>query len=144
MSTVKGQSAQKAGNSFQILLAVLLSSTSLCRRLGEFEIDVARLLSALLLGRISRGECFERKREFWKKNLNREPLLFLPMPKYWECKIFVQEAINAFFCNFPVALWKIEEYNAVNKHIEGVFLQVQHIDVGGFYERDDSAEQYDY
>ena len=47
------------------------------------------------------------------------------------------------FCNFPVALWKIEEYNAVNKHIEGVF-QVQHIGVGGFYERDDSAEQYDY
>ena len=27
------------------------------------------------------------------------------------------------FCKFPVALWKIEEYNAVNKHIEGVFFR---------------------
>ena len=144
MATVKGQSAQKAGNSFQIHLAVLLSSTSLCRRLGEFEIDVARLLSALLLGRISKTEQTEKQAVFREKPRKGDSLLFLPMPKYWECKNFVQDATNAFFCKFPVALWKIEEYNAVNKHIEGVFLQVQHIDVGGFYERDDSAEQYDY
>lgn len=123
MSTVKGQPAQKEGDSFQILLAVLLISSSLCRRLVEFEIDVARLLSALLLGRISRIERREKKAVFREKPRKGDPLLFLPMPKYWECKIFVQDAINAFFCNFPVALWKIEEYNAVNKHIEGVFFR---------------------
>lgn len=123
VSTVKGQSAQKAGKYFQILLAVLLSLPFLCRRLVEFEIDVAGLLSALLLGRISRIERREKKAVFREKPRKGDPLLFLPMPKYWECKIFVQDAINAFFCNFPVALWKIEEYNAVNKHIEGVFFR---------------------
>ena len=106
-----------------MLLAVLLISSSLFRRLVEFEIDVARLLSALLLGRISRGERTEKQAVFREKPRKGDSLLFLPMPKYWECKIFVQDAINAFFCKFPVALWKIEEYNAVNKHIEGVFFR---------------------
>lgn len=100
-----------------------MSLPFLCRRLVEFEIDVAGLLSALLLGRISRIERREKKAVFREKPRKGDPLLFLPMPKYWECKIFVQDAINAFFCNFPVALWKIEEYNAVNKHIEGVFFR---------------------
>ena len=67
LSTVKGQSAQKAGNSFQILLAVLLISSSLFRRLVEFEIDVARLLSALLLGRISKTEQTEKQAVFREK-----------------------------------------------------------------------------
>lgn len=106
-----------------MLLAVLLISSSLFRRLVEFEIDVARLLSALLLGRISKTEQTEKQAVFREKPRKGDALLFLPMPKYWECKIFVQDAINAFFCKFPVALWKIEEYNAVNKHIEGVFFR---------------------
>lgn len=100
-----------------------MSLPFLCRRLVEFEIDVARLLSVLLLGRISKTEQTEKQAVFREKPRKGDPLLFLPMPKYWECKIFVQDAINAFFCNFPVALWKIEEYNAVNKHIEGVFFR---------------------
>ena len=123
MSTVKGQSAQKAGKYFQKNLDVLLISSSLCRRLVEFEIDVARLLSVLLLGRISKTEQTETQAVFRENPRKGDSLLFLPMPKYWECKIFVQDAINAFFCKFPVALWKIEEYNAVNKHIEGVFFR---------------------
>lgn len=106
-----------------MLLAVLLISTFLCRRLVEFEIDVAEPPSALLLGRISKTERREKQAVFREKPRKGDSLLFLPMPKYWECKIFVQDAINAFFCKFPVALWKIEEYNAVNKHIEGVFFR---------------------
>ena len=89
----------------------------------EFEIDAAGLLSALLLGRISGAERRGEKGVFWEKARKGDSLLFLLTPKYWQCKIFVQDAVNAFFCKFPVALWKIEEYNAVNKHIEGVFFR---------------------
>ena len=85
------------------------------------EIDAAEPPSALLLGRISGAERRGEKGVFWEKARKGDSLLFLLTPKYWQCKIFVQDAVNAFFCKFPVALWKIEEYNAVNKHIEGVF-----------------------
>ena len=84
---------------------------------------LAGVVSALLLGRISGAERREKQAVFREKPRKGDSLLFLPMPKYWKCKIFVRDAINAFFCKFPVALWKIEEYNAVNKHIEGVFFR---------------------
>ena len=109
----------------------------------EFEIDAARLLSALLLGRISRIERRGKRGVFWEKPRKGDSLLFLPMPKYWQCKIFVQDAVNAFFANFLLHCGKLRSIMR-STNTQKVFFQVQHIDVGGFYERDDSAEQYDY
>ena len=85
VSTVKGQSAQKAGNYFQILLAVLLSLPFRCRRLVGLEMDAAGLLSVLLLGRISGIERREKQTVFREKPRKGDSLLFLPMPKYWKC-----------------------------------------------------------
>lgn len=40
----------------------------------------------------------------------------LPISKYWERKDFVQDAVNADFQHFPVALRRTGEYNTCNEH----------------------------